>query len=353
MQEWKKDTSNTEDLLEKLKIDVFSDRIFVFTPTGDVIDLPQGATPIDFAYNIHSDIGDKCAGATINGKMVALNTELKNGDIVEVITSKNKKPSQAWLNLVKTSHAKNHIKRWFRKEDEQSNKESGLNMINEELKAIEGISWMQVKENKKNQLMQKFNFKTEDALLAAIGRGDISVQRVFQNILEQKEKIKKELKIIKPSERKELGVVIAGATGLKMHIAKCCGPAYPQQIVAYITIDKGASIHRINCKDLKLSKKEAKLLPAYWREEENIDYITIKIKTTDRVGMIQDVSHVMAELDINIHALNAASGTKDRSSEKEQDIHITAEVEIKNMDQLKRLIEKLKAVNGVLGVERI
>ena len=159
LQEWKKDMVNSEDFIDSLKIDVFGDRIFVFTPKGDVIDLPSGATPVDFAYTIHSDVGDKCAGARVHGKMVALNTELHNGDIVEIITTKSKTPSQTWLSFVKTSHTRTHIKHWFRKQGEEKNIENGLSMINDELKALEGKTWAQIDESKKEKTIQKLKHR--------------------------------------------------------------------------------------------------------------------------------------------------------------------------------------------------
>ena len=354
LQEWKKDMVNSEDFIDSLKIDVFGDRIFVFTPKGDVIDLPSGATPVDFAYTIHSDVGDKCAGARVHGKMVALNTELHNGDIVEIITTKSKTPSQTWLSFVKTSHTRTHIKHWFRKQGEEKNIENGLSMINDELKALEGKTWAQIDESKKEKTIQKLNFKDEDALLAAIGLGDISINRIVQNITEYEHKQKEVNKKTKKSPTAKAGsVVIAGASGLQTHIAKCCNPKYPQAVVAYITVDKGASIHKNNCEDLKLFKKDDKILPAYWRQDGGIDYITIKIKTIDRVGMIQDVSRVMAELNINIHTLTATSGNKNKKNRGEENVQIIAEIEITDSAKLKRLIEKLKAVDGVREIERI
>lgn len=347
LHEWKKDTSNTEDFLEKLKMDVFSDRIFVFTPTGDVIDLPQGSTPVDFAYNIHSNIGNKCAGATVNGKMVALNAELKNGDIVEVITSKNKKPSRAWLSFAKTSNAKSHIKRWFRKENEEENTQAGLSLINGELKAHYGKAWTDISENKKRELIEKFNFKTVDSILAAVGVGDISAKRVAQNINDATESAKqrKTQKHTKNHEPK-INILIAGISGLNIHIAKCCNPTYPEAIAAYITIDRGASIHKTNCKELKNVQKSDKILPAYWKKEETIANIHLDIDMVNRVGMLQEVTKVIASLNVNIISIN--------TSKKSDEITTTkTELTINDTEQLGTLIEKLKRVNGILDIKRI
>jgi len=346
LQEWKKDATNTEDLLENLKIDVFSDRIFVFTPNGDVIDLPQGATPVDFAYHIHSNVGDRCAGAIINGKMASLNTELKNGDIVEIITSKNKKPSQAWLEFVKTSGAKSHIKRWFKKQNEDENKEAGLTLINEELKAHKSSAWADVDKQKKNKLLDKFNFKTEDTLLASVGVGDISAKRIVQNILgnEETTTAKQPVKQV-GSDDKKLEILIAGASGLSARIAKCCNPIYPEAIAAYITIDKGASIHKINCPELKNAQKTDKILPAYWNKKGDLTNIKLEVDMLDKVGMLQEVTGIIANLHVNILTIN--------TSKKEDVTTILLEMEISNLNQLNLLVEKIKRIDGILDIRRI
>jgi len=353
LQEWKKDTSNTEDLLDNLKIDVFTDRIFVFTPTGDAIDLPSGATPVDFAYNIHSGIGDTCAGALVNGKMVALHTELKNGDIVEVITSKNKTPSQTWLTFVKTSSAKIHIKRWFRKQNEDESRAAGLRLVNNELKAYEGKTWTQIDSRKKKDIIEKFNFKNENALMASVGRGDMSVLRIIQNITEHKVQDK----VIKTTQKKldvlekNTGIIIAGASGLQTRIAQCCTPLYPHPIAAYITVDKGASIHKINCPNLKLVKEADKIMPAYWGSKKDATNIKLDIEVVDRVGMLEGITRAVASLNLNIVAINTPPDKKDEKEEKGS-ITVTFELEIENLQQLQSLIEKLKLVDGILDVER-
>lgn len=346
LQEWKKDTSDTEELLDNLKIDVFSDRIFVFSPNGDVVDLPKGATPVDFAYTIHSDIGDKCSGALINGKMMAISSELNSGDVVEIITNKNKTPSQSWLTFVKTRSAKGHIKRWFREQTKDEVKEIGLRLINNELKSLEGKLWSQIEKKLQEKTIQKFNFNKENDLFESIGRGDISINRVIQILIEspKKEKVVKSTK----KESHETTIKIAGIGGLKTHIAQCCKPKIPETIAAYITVDRGASIHKINCKNLRKIEKTDKILPAYWSSEENSMIIKLRIEFIDRVGLLQDISKKIASLQINIISLNA-NVEKSKASENIID---DMELEIKDIQQLKNLIEKINTIDGVIQVTR-
>lgn len=342
LQEWKKETAPSEEFIDNLKIDVFSDRIFVFTPNGDVIDLPQGATPVDFAYTIHSEIGDKCAGAVCNGKIVPLSYELQNGDVVEIITSKNKTPSQAWLGFVKTRAARNRIRAWFKKQNFEENKEAGEQLISRELKAIEGKDWSQLSDDKKSEILKKLGHKDEDQLLAAIGRGDISSARISKNLTEQEEELPQ---VTSSAKKKSGGITIAGVSGIQTHIANCCTPVPPEKIAAYITVDKGASIHKVGCENLHNSKAADKILPAFWTGEANSTLIDVDIRTSDRVGLLQDVSKAIAVLGINIVSINT-------EKTDDGDVVIQMKLEVGNLKQLKRVAEKLSAIDGVLEFER-
>ncbi|MDP4010311.1 MAG: bifunctional (p)ppGpp synthetase/guanosine-3',5'-bis(diphosphate) 3'-pyrophosphohydrolase [Candidatus Spechtbacteria bacterium] len=350
LQEWKKDTSPSDEFLDNLKIDVFSDRIFVFTPAGDVIDLPAGATPIDFAYNIHSNVGDKCSAAIRNGKMVSLASELHNGDVVEIITSKNKTPSQAWLQFAKTRGARAHIKKWFDKQNREQHMEAGLNIINEELESIEGKNWNTLREATRRRTLEKFSMHNDESLFAAVGRGDISVARVINNLLEESlpQKAPKRHED-KPSVK---SVSIAGIGGLKMRMAQCCNPAYPDNIVAYITVGKGASIHKVRCPGLHKKKRTEKILPAYWNEARKGKLIPLTIKTANRVGMLQDISKIIADLNANIVSINASIDKSKTPPLKGGGVSIEADIEIENIQLLRRIIEKIKAIDGVLDVRR-
>ncbi|MDX1607789.1 MAG: bifunctional (p)ppGpp synthetase/guanosine-3',5'-bis(diphosphate) 3'-pyrophosphohydrolase [Candidatus Spechtbacterales bacterium] len=354
LQEWKKDSSPTEEFLNNLKLDVFSDRIFVFTPQGDVIDLPKGATPVDFAYNIHTDIGDKCSGAIVGGKMVTLSHELRNGDVVEIITSKNKTPSRAWLNFVKTRNAKNRIRKWLKEQNREQNIDTGQQAINEGLKSLTGKKWKQLSDEAQNKILKRFSIKDEEELFVSIGQGDISVNRVLQTLVddEQKQKEGKRTPKKKAYQKKEGGipVVIAGASGLRMHIAKCCNPQKPEDIAAYITIDKGASIHKVSCPNIHRVKTSEKVLPAYWTSGGKSKVATLEIYVANRVGMLQDISRVIADLGINI--LSISAGGKKQKKNPGGEVIIKSTIEIENLNQLKDLLEKLNKIDGVNEVKR-
>lgn len=351
LKEWKQDSSPTEDFLDSLKIDVFGDRIFIFTPRGDVFDLPQGATPVDFAYAVHSDVGDKCAGASVNGKFVSLNHELHNGDVVEIVTAKNKTPSQAWLGFVKTRTAKNRIRHWFKEQNRDKNIESGEEVLNDELKSLTGDTWNHLEEKAKKKILERFSLDKEESLFLALGQGDISVNRVVQTLIEKEEEEKpkeaKQDKTGKPTGGTP--VAIAGVSGLAMHFAKCCSPVKPEEIAAYITVESGAAIHKVSCQNLRKVKKSEKVLPAYWLEAEKTAIVALEIAILNRVGMLQDISRIVAAMNINIHGIVSVP---DEESENTGSIKMKAQFEIKDMQQLQALIEKLKTIDGVLEVKR-
>ncbi|MDP4010565.1 MAG: bifunctional (p)ppGpp synthetase/guanosine-3',5'-bis(diphosphate) 3'-pyrophosphohydrolase [Candidatus Spechtbacteria bacterium] len=350
LQEWKKDSSPTEEFLNSLKVDVFSDRIFVFTPKGDVFDLPQGSTTVDFAYLIHSDIGDKCAGAICNGKLVPLNHELQNGDVVEIITSKNKTPNQAWLSFVKTSGAKNKIRKWFKTQNRGQNIENGARILNDEAKLFTGHSWRDTGEAEKKKALEKCSFENEEELFLAIGQGDITVNRVIQVLIDKAETVK-----LDPPQGKihqtKAPVIIAGLTGIKMYIAQCCNPVKPEEIAAYITVDKGASIHKINCPNLRKLEKSEKVLPAYWAGTEQATSVYLELLIANRVGMLEDVTRVIANLRINILGIQAGIDEVLNPTNTEA-LKMNVRVEIEDLKQLKTLIEKLKTIPGPIEVKR-
>ncbi|MEX2144885.1 MAG: bifunctional (p)ppGpp synthetase/guanosine-3',5'-bis(diphosphate) 3'-pyrophosphohydrolase [Candidatus Spechtbacterales bacterium] len=351
LQEWKKDTSPSDEFLNSLKIDVFNDRIFVFTPSGDVIDLPAGATPIDFAYNIHSDVGDKCSAAIRNGKMISLGTELHNGDVLEILTSKNKTPSQAWLHFAKTRSARAHIKKWFHSQNREQHVEAGLSMLNEELESIEGKNWDGLQEKTRRKTLERFSMHNAESLFAAIGRGDISITRITNSLLEEAPQRKK----VAPKTSKKTSVKsvsIAGVSGLKMRMAQCCSPAYPESIVAYITVDKGASIHKTACPNIHEKTWAEKILPAYWSSAERNYSIPLTIKTTNRVGMLQDISKIIADFNANIVSINAGVNKNKTSSAKDGEVEIKADIEIEDIQLLRKIIEKIKMTDGVVEIKR-
>ncbi|MEX0877901.1 MAG: bifunctional (p)ppGpp synthetase/guanosine-3',5'-bis(diphosphate) 3'-pyrophosphohydrolase [Candidatus Spechtbacterales bacterium] len=352
LQDWKKDASPTEEFLNNLKIDVFGDRIFVFTPKGDVFDLPQGATPVDLAYTVHSDVGDRCAGAIANGKMVALNYELQNGDVLEIITSKNKTPSQAWLGFVKTRTAKNRIRKWFREQNKEQSLENGRDLVGNEVKSLTGKNWNTLGGEIKKEMLKRFSMNSEDELFIAVGQGDISLSRVMHTIVDKEEEEKNKEDFKKPQKPSgAVPVAVAGISGLQTHIAQCCNPVKPEEIAAYITVDKGASVHKINCPNLRQLKRSEKILPAYWLDMEGAVPVSLELLVLNRIGMLQDISRVVATLNINILGVKADS-EEDEESENKGAVRMRAKFQINNLAQLKTLIEKLKTIDGVINVNR-
>jgi len=274
--------------------------------------------------------------------------EFENGDVVEIITSKNKTPSQSWLAFVKTRAAKGHVKRWFREQNKDEAREMGLQLLNNELKSLEGKAWSQIEKKLQEKTIKKFNVNKENDLFELIGRGDVSINRVIQSLIEFPKKEKE--KITKPTKKESLEatIKIAGIGGLKTHIAQCCNPKIPETIAAYITVDRGASIHKIACKNLRKIEKTDKILPAYWSNQESSMIIKLRVEFIDRVGLLQDISKKIASLQINIISLNA-NVEKSKASENIID---DMELEIKDIQQLKNLIEKINTIDGVIQVTR-
>src|SRR3989338_523278 len=297
IREWQRDSSHGDDFIESLKLALFGDRIFIFTPKGDVIDLPQGATPVDFAYTIHSNLGAACAAALVNGKMRPLGYELQNGDVVEILKSKNKTPSRQWLSFTKTSAARSHIKRWLREQNREENIAVGISLLNEQLQTLIGKTWNKLSVKEKEMILNEFLIKDENELLVSVGRGDVSAKKITHILLgpvgERPKETKQEHYSKKVSEYK---ISIAGVSGLQAKIAKCCTPKPPEHIAAYVTIGQGASIHEVSCTNLSRVAVNKKIIPAYWRDVKDTREVRLTIITADRIGMIQDISQAIASM---------------------------------------------------------
>jgi GTP pyrophosphokinase len=303
LRDWQKEISDAKEFWKGLKIDFFKNRIFVFTPRGDVIDLPEDATPVDFAYAVHTDIGNRCCGAMVNGKMTALSQPLKNGDVVEIMIDKNKTPSRDWLEFVKTNLARSRIKSWIKKE---SPLEKSLESQKEEL------SPNKTKGKKSKFWLQPF--------------------RIFSS-----------RKKIKQAE-----ISLAGERGIQIVLAKCCLPQPGNKIKAFIAKEKGASVHKINCQNLaKLQKKwPQRIIEASWLGRENFLYRTgLTIKAEDRIGLFRDASSVFSELGINILSCRA-------ELQKEKKAILNFQIELSSLEQLNTLSKQLKKIEGVLEVRR-
>lgn len=347
---WQKEIPGTKEFLEGLRVDFFKNRIFVLTPKGDVIDIPELATTVDFAYAVHTEVGNRCGGAKINGKIAPLSHPLKNGDIVEIITDKNKKPSRDWLEFVKTNAARSRIKNWLKRESRPENLNRGLTMLNRETQQIKGISWEDIPQNQKENLLKIFIYNDLEGLLVAVGQGEISPKEILKSLFKEREIFA--LPAAKPLPRikkKPTDVSLAGETGILINLAKCCLPQPRDEIKAYITKNQGASIHKIGCENMQKSQKKwpQKIIEAYWPEHEKVLYpVSLKIKSDDRLGLFRDISSAISALGINILALRAESQPIDDWA------IIEAEVEISGLEELDKLFGQLREIKGVVGVRK-
>ncbi|MBQ7449917.1 bifunctional (p)ppGpp synthetase/guanosine-3',5'-bis(diphosphate) 3'-pyrophosphohydrolase, partial [bacterium] len=342
--EMEQESTDAGDYVEKVKIDLFSDQVFAFTPMGDVIDLPINATPVDFAYRIHSDVGNKITGALVNGRISQLDRKLKNGDIVEVLTNKNSTPKLDWLNFVVTKQAQSKIRQWYKKNNKEEHISVGKNMLETELgkTAFDEI----IKSGELEQIAHSMNFQSLEDLYAAIGWGETTVNKVTNKISKPTSANDNEI----PTGRqfKKHKGDIAGLEGMLYNIAKCCTPVPGEPIVGVVTRSKGVSVHRIDCNSLENIPDE-RLLNIKWANENlNRTYIaSIKIDVADKVGMLKDIITELADNNTNITYANVKSVPSKNIGTIEMGI------EIDNIDTLRRVITNLQSLPDVYSVKRV
>ena len=355
--EWQ-DTSNPQEFVNALKLDAFSDEVFVFTPRGDVIDLPQGAIPIDFAYRIHTDVGHRCVGAKVNGKIVPLDYALKNGDIVEVITSKTGKPSLDWLKIVGSSESRSKIRNWFKKENREENIEKGSAALEKECKRL-GHDWKLVSHSGRiAKVAKQMNAGTEDDLLAAVGYGGFAVNTVLIKLLElhkeldrvddeQNEKsLIEKLKPRKASGHNHSGVLVKGESGLLVRLSKCCSPVPGDPIIGFVTRGRGVSVHRADCPNVRLDEDVDRLIDVEWDYGMSESFeVNMEISAYDRTGMIADIMAALAEMKISITSINAKV-----SETKSVTIHLG--ISIKDLAQVEFVATKIRRLKDVYKVQR-
>ena len=361
--EWQSDLKDAREFMETLKIDLFTDEVFVFTPKGDVIDLPKGANPLDFAYAIHSAVGNKCIGAKVNGKIVPLDYQLQTGDIVEILTSPspNHGPSRDWLKMVKTSRAKNKIKQWFKKERREENIDKGKEMLEREARR-QGYTLSQLlKTEWVEAIWRKYGFHSLDDMYSALGYGGITTHQVLLRLIDEYKKANKtELQKIsdittkeeqKPQKQKEStdrGVKVKGIENVMVRFSKCCNPLPGDDIIGYITRGRGVSIHRTDCINLKdpFIEKQ-RLIEVDWTDQYRASYSAeIQIAAQDRQRLLADITKVMSDMKIDVTAVNA------RTTRRKQ-VVINLTLEVNNIDQLDRVMRQLKKISDVTDVFRV
>ena len=359
---WQEDLSESGSLLEDLRSQVFEDRVYVFTPKGDVIDLPAGATPLDFAYHVHSMIGHRCIGAKIDGRIVPFTYALQTGDQVEVITQKEPNPSRDWMNpnsgFLRSSRARAKVATWFRKLDRDKNIVAGRELFDKELDR-HNLSMAKID---KGNMLRRFNLESTDDLLAGIGSGDIRINQVINYLdtcynkptAEEEDRRlleKLEQKANAPFRHKPKDhIVVEGVGNLMTHIARCCQPIPGDAIQGFITMGRGVSIHREDCEQLKeLSRRNPeRLIDAVWGENYSGGYgLTIRILSNDRSGLLRDITTVLANEKINV------MGVRSRSNVREQTAEIDMELEIYNINAFNRALAKLSQLNDVISAKRL
>ena len=359
--EWQ-DTSNPKELVNALKLDVFSGEVFVFTPKGDVVKLPIGSVPLDFAYRVHTDVGHRCVGAKVNGKIVPLDYTLQNGDIVDIITSKTGKPSLDWLNIVGSSESKNKIRNWFKRENKEENIEKGLESLEREAKRL-NYSWKELcSDNRIQQVVKQLKSNTENELYAACGYGGIPVSTVLLRLVELYKKSKEHEDARKTTEqiieklkvqgakkaKNGTGVLVKGEPGVMVRMAKCCNPVPGDDIIGYITRGRGVSVHRSDCTSLGHTPEDLeRMIEVSWDEASSESFhVGIDIQAYDRSGILMEVMAVLSELKITITNMNA------KVLENTKNVMINIVVEIRDISQLDFVMTKLRRISEVYTVQR-
>ena len=364
MLEFQKETADAQEFIEGFKIDLFTDEIFLFTPKGVVIDLPNGATPIDFAYRIHTDIGNKCVGAKVNGKIVPLDYKLKTGEIVEVLTSNNAKgPNMDWLNIAKSNQAKSKIRSWFKKAKKEENISKGKELFEKELKK-QGVHFADIA---KGETYEKFvkrnNINGMDDLYALIGLGAISASSFIWKLKDENQS--KDEKVIEENTNKiiedniskaqrnkidqTVGITVKGVDNLMIRFAKCCNPVPGDDIMGYITKGRGISVHRADCSNLKnlIMEDGDKVVDVSWGTSNGRAYIAeIQVKAEDRSGLLTDIMGIISELNLQLNALNAKSA-------KGSMAYVNIKVKIDTVELLKDLMRKIRHLKGIIDVYRV
>jgi len=342
------ESSDSVEFMNLLKIDLFNDEIFVFTPNGDLVQLPAGSSPVDFAYEVHSEVGFHCIGAKINHQVTPLNTKLKNGDMIEIITSKNQTPSFGWQKFVVTSKARNAISKYLRKTRMEESIKLGDEIL---VKTLRRLKRLKDKDEIKLSF-EKFAFKNPDELMSAIGEGQITVREIFQKLRPQEE-IKMDVTEEDKSNRflnfarsKTEGIVLDGITDLMVNFGKCCNPIPGDQMIGFITRGRGITVHRSNCNSLPLLSHESdRLLPVDWNvKKKDLFSVRIKVVGHDSTGMLKDLSETISNMKINISSVDT----------KIIDNIATTYfiVSVNNNRQLNRLVRKLATIKNVDFVER-
>jgi len=352
------DSDTREDaasFLDRMKSEVFQDRVYAFTPKGDIIDLPVGATPIDFAYHIHTDVGHRCRGAKVHGRLIGLDYQLKTGDQVQVLTAKRGGPSMDWLNqdlgYVKTSRARSKIRAWFRRQNRDKHITMGREALERELKRLGVLEKLSFE-----SLANMFEMDRPEDLLAAIGAGELTGAQITSKVLEEEHRVQKdeelEERLMRPSTRKSVsvdeGVSITGTSGLLVSMAKCCSPAPGDEIMGYVTRGRGVTVHRADCPNMKAlpEKERNRLLDVAWGHvtAEHRYSVSLEVIANDREGLLRDISTMIAEEKVNISTVNVKT--------RQHIAVLSLILDIADSQQLTRIIRRIESIPNVVEAHR-
>jgi GTP pyrophosphokinase len=344
--EWKQDVDDAQEFVDSMKTDVFKDRVYVFTPHGDIIDLPAGSTPIDFAYHVHTTVGDRCRGAKVNNQLVPLDYTLKTGEQVEILTAKQGGPSRDWLNqnlgLVRTQRARSKIKAWFKKQNREQNITQGREMLEHE---IQRLGLAELDENVLKVLSQNYGRSPEE-LYDALGCGDLTLGRVVNKLLEAKES--DDILVVVPASSDAVSteaVTVLGLKGLLTSMAKCCNPTPGDEIIGYITRGHGATIHRQDCPNILRIKDRERLVKVSWGENVRTYPVPIRIRAFDRQGLMGDITTLLNSESVNIVDVQVGI------SKNLADLRLV--IEVRDIAQLSRMLARIENLPNVLEAQRI
>ena len=361
--DWQNDTRDSEEFIKSLKVDLFSDEVFVFTPKGEIIDLPKGATPIDFAYRIHSAVGNKCVGAKVNGRIVTLDTPLRTGDFVEIITQQNSKgPSRDWLKIVKTSQAKAKIRNFYKKELKEENIASGKQMLEYEAKRQALNLPALLKPELCDPILHKYSFADLDDLYAAVGCGGITAAQIVTRLREEQKSREKPLVPVMPriqsdpnaaphanaSNKDDMGIMVAGLPGCQVHFAKCCSPVPGDEIIGYITRGRGVTVHSMDCVNVRASHDPARWVEVHWSDTTNSSYNgSIQILASDRHNLLADLMSYLSAQKVTVCAVSA------RVNSSNQTCTIEMTLQVANKQELDWIIKQIAKRQDTIEIFRV
>ena len=361
--DWQNDTRDSEEFIKSLKVDLLSDEVFVFTPKGEIIDLPKGATPIDFAYRIHSAVGNKCVGAKVNGRIVTLDTPLNTGDFVEIITQQNSKgPSRDWLKIVKTSQAKAKIRNFYKKELKEENIASGKQMLEYEAKRQALNLPALLKPELCDPILHKYSFADLDDLYAAVGCGGITAAQIVTRLREEQKSREKPLVPVMPriqsdpnaaphanaSNKDDMGIMVAGLPGCQVHFAKCCSPVPGDEIIGYITRGRGVTVHSMDCVNVRASHDPARWVEVHWSDTTNSSYNgSIQILASDRHNLLADLMSYLSAQKVTVCAVSA------RVNSSNQTCTIEMTLQVANKQELDWIIKQIAKRQDTIEIFRV